>query len=95
MGAATAACGGILARMGLDTDDCDMSTASEEEDDEGIVSRRMNLLQNGGDVVPLDGGTKPSFVEIPHEMGMEQASPADDNGFEVDGPYRPSSQYAI
>lgn len=94
MGGVTAAFGGIMARMGLKSSQgsSGSSTASEET---GVVSKRMNLLRSGGDVEPLDGGgAAPAFIEIPHEMGTADPLPVEE-GVEIEGPYRPSSQYAI
>lgn len=91
MGGVTAAFSGILAGMGLRNDSKDSSTISEESN--GIVSRRMTLLANGDDVVPLDDGVAPKFIEIPKRTETE-VLPLEE-GVEVDGPYRPSSQYAV
>lgn len=82
-----------MSRMGLNSGDSTSgsSTASEET---GVVSKRMNLLKNGDDVVPLDGGAAPQFIEVPKGNHVQEPLPVDE-GIEVEGPYRPSSQYAI
>jgi len=92
MGGVTAAFGGIMSRMGLNPDD-DASDSSTASDETGVVSKRMNLLKNGDDVVPLEGGAAPQFIEIPKGNRAPEPLPVDE-GIEV-GPYRPSSQYAI
>jgi len=84
MGGMAAAFGGIMSRMGLNQDDgSDSSTASDET---GIVSRRMNLVKNGDDVVTLDGGVAPHFIEIPKGNNQLAEPLPVDGGIEVEGP---------
>ena len=89
----TAAFAGIMARMGLSANDgSDSSTASDGEGSSGVVSRRMNLLKNGDDVVPLEGPA-PRFIAIPKTY-LQDPIPVEE-GIEVAGPSRPSSHYAV
>ena len=91
MGGVSAAFAGIMSRMGLSANDgSDSSTASEGSS--GVVSRRMNLLKNGDDVVPLEG-PNPKFIAIPKTF-IPDPLPVEE-GIEVSGPSRPSSHYAV
>lgn len=91
MGGVSAAFAGIMSRMGLSANDgSDSSTASEGSS--GVVSRRMNLLKNGDDVVPLEG-PNPKFIAIPKTF-IQDPLPVEE-GIEVSGPSRPSSHYAV
>lgn len=95
MGGMTAALAGVMAKMGMKWKDDDESTTSGAS---GIVSKRMSLLQkSGGSVSSINSAQKaPSFINISN--GQDYAEPElveADEGIEVEGPYRPSSQYAI
>jgi len=79
-----------MAKMGLKSDESDSSTASEES---GVVSKRMSLVQNGHDVVPLEGPA-PRFINIPKAPRAPEMLPVEE-GIEVEGPLRPSSQYGV
>lgn len=90
MGAAVAA---MMARIGLKKHDDNASTSGSSA---GIVSQRMSQSVNGA-AIPLERNvTKPSFITIQSDATSTLGVIDDTNeGFEVDGPMRPSSQYAI
>ena len=91
MGGVSAAFAGVMARMGLSANDgSDSSTSSEGSS--GVVSRRMSLLKNGDDVVPLEG-PNPKFIAVPKTF-IPDPLPVEE-GIEVSGPSRPSSHYAV
>lgn len=90
----TAAFAGVMAKMGLkQSSGEDSSTTSGSS---GIVSKRLSLLKNGGDVSPMDRGAQaPSFIEIQTDLDADHDMMIENESIEVEGPYRPSSQYAI
>jgi hypothetical protein len=94
MGGMTAAFAGVMAKMGMKSSTGeDSSTTSGSS---GIVSKRMSLLQNGGDTTSVGSKAKaPSFIEVPRGLGSDHDVIELDEGIEVEGPFRPSSQYAI
>jgi hypothetical protein len=94
MGGMAAAFAGVMAKMGLKSSDEEASVTSGSS---GIVSKRMSLLQNGAEVSPIYGGAAaPSFIDIPTDMDASVPEMLEaDEGIEVEGPYRPSTQYAV
>ena len=76
----------------------------------GIVSRRLADVEQGRTVVPVQRQlSRPSFIEVPSDerttssvapsvLACDQSvapSVAGEVSVEVEGPHRPSSQYAI
>lgn len=92
VGAAIAA---AMSKLGLKSYD-DSSTTSGSS---GIVSKRMGLMQEVDELPRIsdEASEAPSFIEV-HSchtgMGDETYMEAPD-GMEVQGPYRPSSNYAV
>ena len=94
MGGLTLALAGVMAKLGLKSKGDDSSVTSGSS---GIVSKRMSLLQRGEVVPPMNNAKEaPSFIEISkgHEYVQPEMVEADE-GIEVEGPIRPSSQYAM
>jgi hypothetical protein len=94
MGGMTAALAGVMAKMGMRSPSGeDTSTTSGNS---GIVSKRLSLLQNGGDVSAMAAPSpKPAFIEIQNDLDYSHEMMECDESVEVEGPYRPSSQYAL
>jgi hypothetical protein len=95
----TAAFAGIMAKMGLKPSTGSGEDSSTTSGSSGIVSKRMSLLQKGdsSSVVPeRPASTRaPSFVAIRTRLEQDHDMQQADEGIEVEGPFRPSSQYAI
>ena len=82
-----------MGKMGLGSDKS--TVADSEEDLVGSVSRRMELLKEGGPVPPInERGSGPAFIEINTFDGIQTTISEGDHGIEIEGPTRPSS-YAI
>lgn len=92
MGGMTAAFAAVMAKMGMKPTPDDASTRSGSS---GAVSRRMSLLQKGGQVSTLQREASPSFIEIRKDFDAPRGMVDAVEGVEVDGPYRPSSHYAV
>jgi hypothetical protein len=97
--AATAAFAGVMAKMGLKSSAGSGEDSSTTSGSSGIVSKRMSLLQKGDSpsVVSERPATTraPSFVAIRTRLEPDYDMQQADEGIEVEGPFRPSSQYAI
>ena len=71
----------------------------EETEDglQGSVSRRLDILENGGDALsaPYYAESRaPSFIEVPHERGETDTVSLSPGGVEVEAAPKPS-EYAI
>ena len=94
MGGMSAAIAGVMMKMGLRPTSSD--SGSVISGNTGIVSKRLNLLQNGADVTPMAApAPRPSFIEIQNDLDYSHDMTECDESVEVEGPYRPSSQYAL
>ena len=94
MGGMSAAIAGVMMKMGLRPTSSD--SGSVVSGNTGIVSKRLSLLQNGADVTPIAApAPKPSFIEIQNDLDYSHDMIECDESVEVEGPYRPSSQYAL
>jgi hypothetical protein len=95
----TAAFAGVMAKMGLKSSAGSGEDSSTTSGSSGIVSKRMSLLQKGDSpsVVSERPATTraPSFVAIRTRLEPDYDMQQADEGIEVEGPFRPSSQYAI
>jgi hypothetical protein len=94
MGGMAAAVAGVMAKLGM------RSSSSEDgsvgSGNSGIVSKRLSLLKNGADVTPIAApAPKPSFIDIQNDLDYSHDMVECDESVEVEGPYRPSSQYAL
>lgn len=99
MGGMTAAFAVLMAKMGMKqppgVDDASTTSGSS-----GLVSKRMSLLQRGdaatvGSAAGSGTTRAPSFIAIQTGLDAEHDMMQADEGIEVEGPYRPSTQYAI
>ena len=94
MGGMAAAFAGVMAKMGMKSSPSEEGSTSSGSS--GAVSKRLSLLQNGGDVAPMSRrAPAPSFIEIRNELDLPHDYLAEDESVEVEGPYRPSTQYAV
>jgi hypothetical protein len=94
MGGMSAAIAGVMMKMGLRP--ATSETESVVSNNTGIVSKRLSLLQNGADVTPMAApAPKPSFIEVQNDFDYAHDLDECDESVEVEGPYRPSSQYAL
>lgn len=92
MGGVSAALAGVMAKMGMRPSGEEASTGGNS----GIVSKRLNLLQNGADVASVAApAPKPAFIEIQNDLDYSHDMIECDESVEIEGPYRPSSQYAL
>ena len=92
MGGMSVALAGVMAKMGMKPSGEDASTGGNS----GIVSKRLSLLQNGADVASVAApAPKPSFIEIQNDLDYSHDMIECDESVEIEGPYRPSSQYAL
>lgn len=95
MGGMSAAIAGVMMKMGL-RPTTSSDSGSVVSGNTGIVSKRLSLLQNGADVTPIAApAPKPSFIEIQNDLDYSHDMIECDESVEIDGPYRPSSQYAL
>jgi hypothetical protein len=95
VGAAIAA---AMARLGLKSND-DSSSTSGSSTGSGMVSKRMSLMKDAEELPRVDDSASvtPSFIEVRSSTrGLGSETFVEDlNGMEVQGPYRPSSNYAV
>jgi hypothetical protein len=95
MGGMSAAIAGVMMKMGL-RPTSPSESGSVVSGNTGVVSKRLSLLQNGADVTPMAApAPKPSFIEIQNDLDYSHDMIECDESVEVEGPYRPSSQYAL
>jgi hypothetical protein len=91
----SAAIAAAMARLGLKSND-DASATSDSSN--GMVSKRMALMKDAEELPRVDDSSvTPSFVEVRSStrgLGTETFF-EDLNGMEVQGPYRPSTNYAV
>jgi hypothetical protein len=96
MGGMGAAVAGMMTRMGLKPKtDGEETVASKGS---GMVSQRMSQAQNGSVSLSRSPSVKkPAFIEIPGDGSVMSHTDLIDveEGIEVEGPFRPSTSYAI